>query len=55
MAKEQKPERGPTTPKRTRPPHLRLPALARADRGAYHQHPERPDDFWTDAEAWGRE
>ncbi|HUJ64726.1 MAG TPA: type II toxin-antitoxin system CcdA family antitoxin [Acidimicrobiales bacterium] len=28
-------------------------ALARNDRDAYQQHPERPDLFWTEAEAWG--
>lgn len=28
-------------------------ALAEADRAAYEQHPERPDPFWDDAEAWG--
>ncbi len=27
-------------------------ALARNDRDAYQQHPERPDPFWTEAEAW---
>lgn len=30
-------------------------ALARADRQAYQRHPERPDPFWTQAEAWGEE
>ncbi len=30
-------------------------ALARADREAYQRHPERPDSFWTQAEAWGEE
>jgi post-segregation antitoxin (ccd killing protein) len=30
-------------------------ALTRADRAAYERHPERPDTFWTDAEAWGDE
>lgn len=30
-------------------------ALARSDREAYIQRPERPDVFWTDAEAWGEE
>jgi post-segregation antitoxin (ccd killing protein) len=30
-------------------------ALARSDRLAYEQKPERPDEFWTDAEAWGDE
>ncbi len=30
-------------------------ALAEADRAAYLQHPEEPDDFWdqAQAEAWG--
>ena len=26
--------------------------LVRADRDAYLRHPERADDFWSDAEAW---
>ena len=30
-------------------------ALARSDREAYRQHPERPDTFWVDAESWGDE
>lgn len=30
-------------------------ALASADREAYERHPERPDQFWNDAEAWGAE
>lgn len=30
-------------------------ALARADREAYERHPERPDSFWAEAEAWGDE
>lgn len=30
-------------------------ALARADRGAYQRHPERPDASWEEAEAWGEE
>jgi post-segregation antitoxin (ccd killing protein) len=30
-------------------------ALAKSDRAAYERHPERPDAFWTDAEAWGDE
>jgi post-segregation antitoxin (ccd killing protein) len=30
-------------------------ALARADREAYQRHPERPDSFWAEAEAWGEE
>ena len=25
------------------------------DRAAYQRFPERPDDFWDDAEAWGAE
>jgi post-segregation antitoxin (ccd killing protein) len=28
-------------------------ALAASDRQAYERKPERVDDFWTDAEAWG--
>lgn len=28
-------------------------ALADADRAAYLRRPERADDFWSDAEAWG--
>jgi post-segregation antitoxin (ccd killing protein) len=27
-------------------------ALARADRIAYERSPERPDPFWSNAEAW---
>jgi post-segregation antitoxin (ccd killing protein) len=27
-------------------------AMAQADRDAYRRHPERPDRFWTDVEAW---
>lgn len=27
-------------------------ALAQADRAAYERLPERPDAFWTEAEAW---
>ena len=27
-------------------------ALAKSDREAYQRHPERPDPFWTEAEAW---
>jgi post-segregation antitoxin (ccd killing protein) len=27
-------------------------ALARADREAYLRHPERPDTFWSEVEAW---
>lgn len=27
-------------------------ALARADREAYQRHPERPDPFWSEVEAW---
>lgn len=30
-------------------------ALAQSDRDAYRRQPERPDSFWTDAEAWGEE
>jgi post-segregation antitoxin (ccd killing protein) len=30
-------------------------ALARVDRSAYQQKPEKPDPFWTEAEAWGDE
>lgn len=30
-------------------------ALARADRAAYLRHPERADEGWADAEAWGEE
>jgi post-segregation antitoxin (ccd killing protein) len=30
-------------------------ALASADREAYERRPERPDQFWNDAEAWGEE
>jgi post-segregation antitoxin (ccd killing protein) len=30
-------------------------ALARSDRDAYRRHPERPDSFWAQAEAWGDE
>ncbi|MBA3303341.1 MAG: type II toxin-antitoxin system CcdA family antitoxin [Acidimicrobiia bacterium] len=26
-------------------------ALAQSDRAAYQRHPERPDSFWTEAEA----
>ena len=28
-------------------------ALTRSDREAYRRHPERPESFWTEAEAWG--
>jgi post-segregation antitoxin (ccd killing protein) len=28
-------------------------ALAEADRAAYERHPERPDPFWDEAQAWG--
>ena len=28
-------------------------ALATADRAAYERRPERPDPFWSEAEAWG--
>lgn len=27
-------------------------ALARADRDAYQRHPEHPDPFWSEVEAW---
>jgi len=27
-------------------------ALAQGDRAAYERHPERPDAFWSTAEAW---
>ncbi|KAA0234159.1 MAG: hypothetical protein EDR02_10315 [Actinobacteria bacterium] len=30
-------------------------ALARSDSHAYRRHPERPDSFWSEAEAWGQE
>ncbi|MGH9227302.1 MAG: type II toxin-antitoxin system CcdA family antitoxin [Acidimicrobiales bacterium] len=30
-------------------------ALARSDRQAYQRHPERPDSFWTEVEAWGEQ
>lgn len=30
-------------------------AMARADREAYRQHPERPDPFWSEVEAWSEE
>ncbi len=30
-------------------------ALARNDRAAYERKPEKVDQFWTDAEAWGDE
>jgi len=30
-------------------------ALTQSDRSAYERHPERPDPFWTEAEAWGQE
>jgi hypothetical protein len=30
-------------------------ALAAADRAAYQRQPERPDSFWTEAEAWTQE
>ncbi len=26
--------------------------LVQSDRSAYERHPERPDPFWTAAEAW---
>jgi post-segregation antitoxin (ccd killing protein) len=28
-------------------------ALEQSDRRAYERKPERVDEFWTDAEAWG--
>ena len=30
-------------------------AMARADRDAYRRHPERPDPFWANVEAWTEE
>ena len=30
-------------------------AMARADRAAYERHHERPDPFWSRAEAWTEE
>lgn len=30
-------------------------AMAEADRAAYERHPERPDQFWNEAEAWSEE
>lgn len=30
-------------------------ALAQADRDAYRRSPEKVDDFWAVAEAWGEE
>ena len=30
-------------------------AVAQADRAAYERHPERPDPFWSQAEAWTEE
>jgi post-segregation antitoxin (ccd killing protein) len=30
-------------------------AIARADRDAYRQRPERPDPFWSEVEAWTEE
>jgi post-segregation antitoxin (ccd killing protein) len=30
-------------------------AMARADRDAYERMPEKADDFWASAEAWGDE
>jgi post-segregation antitoxin (ccd killing protein) len=30
-------------------------AMARADRAAYQRHPERPDPFWSEVEAWTEE
>lgn len=30
-------------------------ALAEKDRAAYQRHPEEPDRFWGEAEAWSAE
>ena len=30
-------------------------ALAQSDRAAYERHPERPETFWAEAEAWTQE
>jgi post-segregation antitoxin (ccd killing protein) len=30
-------------------------AMARADQEAYRRHPERPDPFWPEVEAWTEE
>jgi len=30
-------------------------AMAQADRDAYQRHPERPDPFWPEVEAWTEE
>jgi post-segregation antitoxin (ccd killing protein) len=30
-------------------------ARAKADRAAYRKQPEKPDAFWSEAEAWGDE
>jgi post-segregation antitoxin (ccd killing protein) len=30
-------------------------ALAEADRAAYRRRPEKPDEFWIEAESWGDE
>ena len=30
-------------------------ALAESDRSAYLRSPERPDEFWEDAQVWGEE
>lgn len=30
-------------------------ALAHGDRAAYERHPERPDPFWREAEAWSED
>ncbi len=27
-------------------------AMAESDRAAYERHPERPDPFWDEAQAW---
>lgn len=30
-------------------------ALMEADRAAYERHPERPDPFWVETDAWSEE
>ncbi|CAN5903147.1 hypothetical protein BH23ACT10_BH23ACT10_12140 [soil metagenome] len=30
-------------------------AMTANDRAAYQRHPERPDPFWDDVEAWGEQ
>ena len=30
-------------------------AMERSDRAAYQRRPERPDSFWSEAEAWAEE